>query len=79
MRTGLRSLFLRALSKAPPVSLIERGMAKQWVKRRLRALYPELRNHPDDLEEAYQKLDLEPRRGLEDGEPFSYFEMTPPK
>jgi len=79
MRTGPRSLFLRALKKAPPISHVEGGMAKQWIKRRLLAHYPELRNHPDALEKAYQELDLEPRRGLEDGDPFTYFEMKLPE
>jgi len=79
MRTGLRSLFKRALSKAPPISRVESGLAKQWVKRRLRAIYPELRNHPDALEAAYQELDLDPRRGTEDGEAFTYFEIKGPK
>jgi len=73
MRTGPLSLFRRALKKAPPVSHIEGGMAKQWIKRRLRTLYPELSNHPHALESAYQELDLEPRRGKETGDPFSYF------
>ena len=78
MRTGLRSLFQRALSKAPPISRVEGGLAKTWIKRRLLVLYPELRNHPKDLETAYQELDLEPRRGSEDGEAYSYYEMKAP-
>ena len=79
MRTGLRSLFQRALSKAPPISRVEGGMAKTWIKRRLLVLYPELRNHPKDLETAYQELDLEPRRGAKTGDPFTYFEMKRPE
>lgn len=79
MRTGPRSLFLRALKKAPPVSRVEGGIAKQWIKRRLLKHFPELRNNPDALEKAYQELDLEPRRGLEDGDPFTYFEMKLPE
>ena len=78
MRTGLRSLFQRALKTAPPVHPVEGGMAKRWIKQRLLVLYPELRNHPDALEAAYQELDLEPRRGSEDGEPYTYFELKLP-
>ena len=79
MRTGLRSLFQRALKKAPPVSYVEGGMAKQWIKRRLLVLYPKLRNHPDALQTAYEELDLEPRRGTEEGEPYTYFEVKSPE
>ena len=79
MRTGLRSLFQRALKKAPPVTPIEGGMARQWIKRRLLVLYPKLRNHPEALETAYQELDLEPRRGSEDGGPHTYFEVKSPE
>lgn len=75
MRTGPLSLFRRALKKAPPVHPVESGMARQWIKRRLLVLFPKLRNHPDDLQQAYEELDLEPRRGSEDGEPYAYFEM----
>ena len=79
MRTSLRSLFLRALKKAPAVHRVEGGMAKQWIKRRLLILYPKLRNHPDALETAYQELDLEPRRGTEEGEPYTYFKLKGPE
>ncbi|MDD5348616.1 MAG: hypothetical protein PHQ12_00265 [Chthoniobacteraceae bacterium] len=79
MRTGLRSLFQRALKKAPPVNAVECGMAKTWVKRRLLALYPALRNHPEALDAAYEELDLEPRRGREDGEFYAYFQVKGPK
>lgn len=75
MRTGPLSYFRRKLGNVPPVSRVEGGMAKQWIKRRLLILYPELRNHPDELEAAYQELDLEPRRGANTGDPFIYFEM----
>ena len=79
MRTGLRSLFQRALKKAPPVHPVEGGMARMWIKRRLLVLYPELRNQPQALHNAYEELDLEPRRGHEEGEPYTYFEMKGPE
>lgn len=79
MRTGLRSLFQRALKKAPPVDAVECGMARAWIKRRLRAVYPELRNQPDALDAAYEELDLEPRRGSKDGDFFSYYEVKGPE
>jgi len=79
MRTGPLSLFKRALKKAPPVHPVEAGMARQWIKRRLTVLYPELRNQPQALHAAYEELDLEPRRGTEDGEAYAYFEVKLPK
>ena len=75
MRTGPLSLFRRALKKAPPVHPVESGMARQWIKRRLLVAFPDLRNHPGELQAAYEELDLEPRRGKEDGDFFSYFEV----
>ena len=79
MRTGLRSLFQRALKKAPPVDAVECGMARQWIKRRLLVVYPNLRNHPQALDAAYEELDLEPRRGKEDGDPYAYFVVKGPE
>ena len=75
MKTGPLSLFQRALKKAPPVHPLDRRMAKEWVKRRLIVLYPELRNDARALEAAYQELDLEPRAGSKPGDPHSYFEV----
>jgi len=54
-------------------------MAKMWIKRRLMALFPELRNNPKALEEAYQGLGLEPKRGVNPGDPLTFFEMTFPE
>ena len=75
MRTGPLTTFIRKLRNVPPVSRVEGGMAKQWIKRRLLAVFPELRNHPDDLEAAYQELDMEPRRGEHTGDPYIYFDL----
>lgn len=61
----LRRLFRlvaspRAASELP-LREVERRLAKEHVKRRLAALYPELRGDPEALERAYHELDLEPR------------------
>lgn len=79
MKTGLSSLFRRALKKAPPIHPLEGKMAKMWIKRRLMTLFPELRNNPAALEEAYQSLNLEPKRGVNPGDPLTYFEMSFPE
>lgn len=44
-----------------PLHEVERRLAKEYVKRRLAALYPELRADPEALERAYRELGLEPR------------------
>jgi hypothetical protein len=53
-------------------------MAKQWVKKRLVHVYPELKDDPKALEAAYRSLSLEPRLGTEEGDQATYFEMTLP-
>lgn len=45
----------------PPLHEVERRLAKEHVKRRLAAIYPELRGDPEALEHAYRELDLEHR------------------
>ncbi len=59
---SLRHLFKRVLlPQRPerPLHAIDRRMAKEWIKRRLSALYPELRGDPVALEKAYRELGLE--------------------
>jgi len=79
MRTGPLTLFRRKLGNVPPVHPVEGRMAKQWIKRRLLAIFPELRNQPEALEAAYQELDLEPQRGANTGDPYIYFEVKLPE
>ncbi len=59
---SLRHLFTRILlPQRPerPLHAVDRRMAKEWIKKRLTALYPELRGDPVALEAAYQDLGLE--------------------
>ena len=59
---SLRHLFTRVfVPQTPerPLHAIDRRMAKEWIKKRLVALYPELRGDPQALETAYQELGLE--------------------
>lgn len=51
----------------PPVSAVEKKLAKRWVKQRLKIVFPELRHDPRALEKAYQDLTLEPRPGAGKG------------
>ena len=79
MNSPLMQFFRKALGREPALHPIDRGIARQWVKKRLVAIYPELRNDPQALEEAYRTLSLEPRLGTEEGDQAAYVEMTLPE
>ena len=58
----LRQFFKRVLLPEPPerpLHELDRRMAKEWIKKRLAGIYPELRGDPERLEEAYRELGLE--------------------
>ncbi len=78
MNSPLMKFFRKALGREPVLHPIDRGLAKQWVKKRLLQVYPELKDDPKALEAAYQSLSLEPRLGTEEGDQATYFEMTLP-
>jgi len=78
MKSGLLQFIKRAFSSEPELHPVERGMARQWIKQRLVAVFPELRNNPRALERAYQTLGLEARTGSEAGENETVFEMSVP-
>ena len=80
--SGFRQLFKKIITPSRPdrpLHALDHRIAKEWIKKRLAVLYPELRGDPVALENAYRELDLEPagpvRRG--DGEVKS-FEMNLP-
>ena len=55
---NLRHLFKRVLTPAPPerpLQAIDRRLAKEWIKKRLAALFPELRGNPVALENVYRE------------------------
>ena len=59
---SLRQFFKRVLvPSAPerPLHAIDRRLAKEWIKKRLATLFPELRGNPVALENAYRELGLE--------------------
>ena len=78
MKSGLLQFIKRAFSSEPELHPVERGMARQWIKQRLVAVFPELRNNPRALERAYQTLGLEARPGTEAGDNETVFEMSIP-
>ncbi len=78
MKSGLLQFIKRAFTTEPELHPVERGMARQWIKQRLVAVFPELRNNPRALERAYQTLGLEPRAGTQAGDNETVFEMSIP-
>jgi hypothetical protein len=74
----LIDFFKRTFRNEPKLHPLDGRLAKQWIKRRLAILYPELRSNPLALERAYQQLGLEPRAGTEEGDAHTYFEMSLP-
>jgi hypothetical protein len=70
--------FRKALKREPALHPIDQGLAKQWVKKRLLSVYPELRDNPKALEAAYRSLSLDPRLGTDEGDAAAYFELTLP-
>ena len=78
MQTGLFSLIKRAFRSEPAIHPVEHGMARRWIKQRLVAVFPELRNNPAALERAYRTLCLEPRPGQGGDEAETVFELRSP-
>jgi hypothetical protein len=78
MKSGLFQFIKRAFSSQPEIHPIERGMARRWIKQRLVAVFPELRNNPPALERAYRTLGLQAREGQEAGEAETVFELIAP-
>jgi len=78
MQTGLLSLIKRAFRSQPAMHPVEHGMARRWIKQRLVAVFPELRDNPAALERAYQTLGLEPRAGQGGDEAEAVFEVRFP-
>lgn len=58
---NLSTFIQRALGRPPPIHPVDRGLAKHWTKKRLVAVFPELRGDARRLEAAYCALDLAPK------------------
>ena len=78
---NVRTFFKRMLTKERPLHPIDRRLAKEWIKNRLAAVFPELRGDPAALEQAYRDLDLEPTGAArqQDGGEVKTFEMNLPE
>lgn len=78
MKSGLLQFIKRAFASEPAIHPVDRGLARRWIKQRLVAVFPELRNNPQALDRAYQTLSLEPRAGSEAGGCETVFELSIP-
>lgn len=67
MAGAIIEFFRSKLGGSPPLKAVERLAARQWVKERLKRMYPELRDDPKALDAAYRSLSLEPRPGAGEG------------
>jgi hypothetical protein len=76
MKTGVVN-FLKRKFGSEPLHPLDKGAARQWIKRRLVVVFPELRHDPVALERAYRDLSLEPRPGGI-GDMQTYFEVVSP-
>lgn len=78
MKSAFLQFLKRAFRSERKLHPVEAKLAKRWIKQRLLVVFPELRNNPAALEDAYQQLNLEPRLGTEEGEEGTIFELTIP-
>lgn len=74
----VRDWWQQTFASSPPLHAVDRRLATRWIKRRLVALYPELRDDPRALEEAYRALNLEPREGTGPGDAPTVFHLRLP-
>lgn len=79
MKKGFLEFLRRTFPNDQKLHPIDHGVAKRWIKRRLVAVFPELRNDPVALEKAYRNLGLEPCSGTSNREEVPVFEMIMPQ
>lgn len=77
MKLSFLEFLRQSLQGEEPLHPLEQKIAKRWVKERLKKIYPELRNDPDQLERAYQELGIEPYEGAGKGA-CTVYEITLP-
>ena len=78
MKSGFLEFVRNSLRSEEPTHPLDQRIAKRWVKERLKRIFPQFRNDPDALENAYQELGLEAHEGAGKGAGTVY-EITLPK
>lgn len=71
----IRDAFRRERKLHP----VEGQMARRWIKQRLLAVFPELRNNPPALERAYQNLGMDVQPGQDEGDAEAVFVLHAPE
>ncbi len=69
------NMLKRVLGMGTVVHPVDNGLAKRWIKQRLIAVFPELRNNPKALEAAYRSLSLDAQSD-DSGQGETVFEIT---
>lgn len=79
MKKGLFHRIKAAFRREPALHPVDRQLARRWIKQRLVAVFPELRNNPRELELAYRNLGMEPQPGQEEGDAETVFVLNAPE
>ena len=77
MKISFLEFLRQGLQGEEPIHPLEGKMAKRWVKERLKKIYPELKDDPRALEQAYQQLGIEQHEGAGKGA-CTVYEITLP-
>lgn len=78
MKSGILQRIREAFRREPEVHPLDQQLARRWIKQRLVAVFPQLRNNPSALENAYRSLGMEPRPGFEEGDGDTVFVLNAP-
>jgi len=78
MKTGFFQRIRGAFRREPQLHPVDRQMAKKWIKERLVAVFPLLRNNPRALERAYQDLGMDVEPGHDEGDAEAVFVLNAP-
>ena len=68
-----------AFRREPRLHPVDQQLARKWIKQRLVAVFPELRNNPRALELAYQNLGMDVQPGHEEGDAEAVFVLHAPE
>ena len=79
MTTGLFQRIRAVFRREPELHPVDRHLARRWIKQRLVAVFPQLRNNPAELERAYRNLGMDVQPGQEEGDADTVFVLSAPK
>ena len=79
MKKGFFQRIRDAFRREPILHPVDRQLARRWIKQRLVAVFPQLRNNPKELELAYQNLGMEAQPGQEEGDADAVFVLSAPE